>query len=229
MGTLWTQFTSALPPSPWHHPPLLGTRFGSPPRVIMHPSLCIGFLIPAIKPPWAYGIFLLFLFCQKKAKKAGIWSCDLRANERPQKKLHETRDKQTHRRTSRVYERIGQGPILWKKLCQSWTLFLPPGGCWPRRWSPWCPASRCCSRWGSSHPWAPAGSVKTTWGKSSRPVPAIKGTGRWLGSHCASKIYIRQHTVLENSNLRLERFVRLVKVKEIPPTHKQERGSDMHV
>ena len=48
-------------------------------------------------------------------REAGIWSCDLRANERPRKKLHKKgTDTYIHKLTSRLYERIGQGPILWK-------------------------------------------------------------------------------------------------------------------
>ena len=54
-------------------------------------------------------------FWQKK-KMALNWSCDLRANEKPQKKLHEkgTWNRQTEGQTSQLYERISQGPILWK-------------------------------------------------------------------------------------------------------------------
>ena len=46
----------------------------------------------------------------------------------------------------------------------------------------------------------------------------------WCCSECASKTFINQNTVWENSNQMFERFVILftVLVKEIPPTYKQE-------
>ena len=53
--------------------------------------------------------------------EAGIWSCDLRANERPRKKMHSmaqthrTTEPQTHRRTWRLYDQLGPvGPSWWK-------------------------------------------------------------------------------------------------------------------